>query len=362
MAYLPLSTANLPDPVIDPAQGASPEDYFNTVLYTGNATDNHQIIGVGFQPDFLWIKQRNGTEWHNVQDVVRGVQQGLFPNDTYQEVTRTNAVKSFDTDGFTLGNSSGEGWNTSGGTYVAWNWKANGSGVSNTDGSITSTVSANTTSGFSVVSWNTGSTGQNVTIGHGLDSAPELIINQNRSVGGNWWTYSAELGATDYLILNSTQAAGYTDTRIWANTAPTSTVFSTEVGYVFPASSHDIISYCFHSVEGFSKLGSYVGNGSTDGPFVYTGFRPAFVMVKSSSAGEHWNIPVFTTDTNGSMNTLSPNLSNAERTMDQNPAVDFVSNGFKIRTSDANYNSNGGSYIYMAFAEDGGPFKYSRAR
>lgn len=356
MAYLPLSTANLPDPAIDPAAGKEPADYFNTVLYTGNATDNHQITGVGFQPDFLWIKQRSGTEWHNVQDVVRGVQEGLFPNDTYQEVTRTNAVKSFDTDGFTLGNSSGEGWNTSGSTYVAWNWKANGSGVSNTDGSITSTVSANTTSGFSIVSY-TG-TGSNATVGHGLDSALDILIVKNRDRSANWHTWHNALTGAQFLELSSTAAAG-TDAPSWNSTVPTSTVFSVGTSNSTNASGEDLIAYCFHSVEGFSKFGSYTGNGSTDGPFVYTGFRPAFLLLKNvDSSTRNWNM----LDSTINNYNVTDNLFYCDSNLSERTSThsDFLSNGFKLRNTGVQSNGSGNTIIYMAFAEN--PFKYSNAR
>ena len=349
MAYLPLSTANLPDPVIDPAQDESPEDYFNTVLYTGNATDNHQITGVGFQPDFLWIKQRSGTEWHNVQDVVRGVQEGLFPNDTYQEVTRTNAVKSFDTDGFTLGDNSGSGWNTSGSTYVAWNWKANGTGVSNTDGSITSTVSANTTSGFSICTFtDAGSAG---TVGHGLGVKPDLIIQKPRSGTNDWYVFTEVIdGSFDFLNLNTTGAKNNSTLS-----APTSTVFSNL------QISGDTVAYCFHSVEGFSKFGSYVGNGSADGPFVYTGFRPAFLLIKNASASFNWIMTDSirnTSNIDANWKWLYPHLSVAENS--PSVFVDYTSNGFKLRSSGADVNGSGNTIIYMAFAEM--PTKFSLAR
>ena len=358
MAYLPLSTANLPDPVIDPAQGASPEDYFNTVLYTGNATVNHQITGVGFQPDFLWIKQRSGTEWHNVQDVVRGVQEGLFPNDTYQEVTRTNAVKSFDTDGFTLGDNSGSGWNTSGSTYVAWNWKANGSGVSNTDGSITSTVSANTTSGFSIVSY-TG-TGASATVGHGLGVTPDLLIIKNRGNTRNWAVWHSALGGDNLVTLN-TSGAVLNNSVYWGGGNHTSTTFEVNTSTLNNENTYDHIAYCFHSVDGFSKFGSYTGNGSADGPFVYTGFRPAFVMVKRTDSTANWQIYDTARDLfNSAGLSLAPNGTAAES--DGGEDLDILSNGFKARDTAGARNANGGTYIFMAFSDANGPFKYSNAR
>ena len=203
MAYLPLSTANLPDPAIDPAQGSSPQDYFNTVLYTGDGTSSNAITGVGFQPDLVWIKDRQTTYLHTLNDVIRGAGYELYTSETWAETDNTsNGIQSFDSDGFTLG--SDLGLNRSGYSKVAWNWKANGSGVSNTDGSITSTVSANTESGFSIVSW----TGTNSadTVGHGLDQTPDIAIVKNRDGDVLWAVYVHEFGGTKYLRLNDTTA------------------------------------------------------------------------------------------------------------------------------------------------------------
>jgi hypothetical protein len=277
-------------------------------------------------------------------------------------------LSAFTSDGFTTsGSSNNNNLNGSGYTYAAWNWKAGGAGVSNTDGSITSTVSVGATSQqnwFSVATY-TG-TGSNATVGHGLGVAPDMVIITGRNIsygggiGGDWIVWHNALSATERLYLNYTNAKD-TSATTWNSTLPSSSVVS--IGnnlHVNYNSSSTYVMYSFASAEGLCKVGSYTGNGSTDGTFVHCGFRPAFVMVKSYTAGEHWNIPVFTSSTNGTVNTLSPNLSNAERTMDQNPAVDFVSNGFKIKTSDANYNSNGGGYIFLAIAEQ--PFKYANAR
>jgi hypothetical protein len=359
MAYLPLSTANLPDPAIDPAQGSSPQDYFNTVLYTG--TGAAQDIDVGFQPDFTWIKARGLTYSHNLVDAVRGSTKRLESDTTDAEADAATSVTSFNSDGFSLGSRVLVNADTA--PFVAWNWKANGSGVSNTDGSITSTVSANTESGFSIVSY-TGNGTAGATIGHGLTSAPDMIIVKNRDNGGMPWLvyHSSNTSApeTDYLLLNSTSATTDFNTA-WNDTAPTSSVFSVGTADGTNQNANDIIAYCFHSVEGFSKFGSYTGNGNADGTFVYTGFRPAFILIKSSTvSGSAWYL--FDEERN-IYNPLTfdlyANYSNAE-SGSSSGRLDMLSNGFKMRSTSADTNSNGATMIYMAFAEN--PFKYSNAR
>lgn len=352
MAYLPLSTANLPDPVIDPAQGASPEDYFNPVLYSGSSSAQ-SITGVGFQPDWVWVKSRSNASSNALFDRVRGAEKRLRSDTTDGEDTNTG-VTSFDTDGFSIGTSTST--NGSGRTFVAWNWKANGSGVSNTDGSITSTVSANTTSGFSIVSY-TGNSTAGATVGHGLDATPDMFIVKNRDRSADWHIYHTDLGATKNLKFTTASVA--TQAGVFNNTEPTSTVFSLGTNSALNASNEDIIAYCFHSVEGFSKFGSYVGNGSTDGPFVYTGFRPAFLLVKNTTYADQWWILVDNTRSvsNPVDDTLFPNISNAEQ---DNDRFNFLSNGFKVINNYENINRSGDTFIYMAFAEN--PFKYSNAR
>ena len=349
--YLALSTANLPEPTISPADDASPEDYFNTVLYTGDGTSS-QSQTVGFQPDFVWLKSRSSAFSHALFDGVRGANERLQSDSSDAESTRTDALNSFDVDGFTVGGEASTG--SSGETYVAWNWKANGSGVSNTDGSITSTVSANTTSGFSIVSYSGVGSSAGATVGHGLNQAPEMILPKvrNRS-GDNWHSYHSALGGTKGILLNSTNAAS-TDVNFWNNTDPTDSVFTVGTYNVF---DYDYVAYCFHSVEGFSKFGSYEGNGSTDGPFVYLGFRPAFVMIKRIDGIDNWII--FDNQRlgyNKDNNYLWPNLSNSEGSAD---LIDLTSNGFKLRLNSNTVNASQ-THIYMAFAEN--PFKYSNAR
>ena len=361
--YLALCTANLPDPVesIDPAQDGSPQDHFNTVLYSGDSTSSNAITGVGFQPDLVWIKERNGTFNHVVQDSVRGIGTNSYlyiaTDNTDAETSQTDGdgLLSLDTDGFTVGFNNTGAWNETGSTYASWNWKANGSGVSNTDGSITSTVSANTDAGFSIVSY-TG-TGANATVGHGLNSAPEMIIVKNRDTAYNWVVYSESIPNTQYLVFNSTQAV---DTfPMWNNTSPTSSVVNLGSFAWINALNEDHIAYCFHSVDGFSKFGSYIGNGSSDGSFIYTGFTPAWVLFKRSDLAGEWFIYDSTRDTVQPIDSwLWAHSSNAETTSSSYD-VDFLSNGFKMRYS-STINSSGYTYIYMAFAEN--PFKYANAR
>ena len=358
--FLALCTANLPDPAIDPAQGSSPEDYFNTVLYTGDGTSSRAITGVGFQPDFLWYKTRNQTYDHKLFDVVRTPSNRLSSNSTSAEVS-FGELSSFDSDGFTLVDGSASKGNGSGESMVAWNWKANGSGVSNTDGSITSTVSANTESGFSIVSYTcpaTTVTGD--TIGHGLEVAPEFAIFRNRDFATDWGVYHKDLGNTHGILLNSTDAS-FSSTEWWNNTSPTNTVMSLGRFSYIQRNSDNYIAYFFHSVDGFSKFGSYTGNGSADGTFVYTGFRPAFILIKSSTvSGSAWYL--FDEERN-IYNPLTydlyANYTNAE-SGSSSGRLDMLSNGFKMRSTSADTNSNGATMIYMAFAEN--PFKYSNAR
>ena len=357
MAYLPLSTANLPDPVIDPAQGASPEDHFNPVLWTGDGTSPRNITSVGFEPSLVWWKTRNQPYDHRLYDQVRGTGKRIGSNSTAAESTTTE-LTAFNSDGFTLGNGAASAGNGSGESMVAWNWKANGSGVTNTDGSITSTVSANTTSGFSIATYS--GTGANATVGHGLNSAPEVVICKSRDFSESWAVYHKDVGNTKQLILESTTAPYGPSSTYWNNTSPTSSVVSLGSDGKANGSGHDYVMYCFHSVEGFSKFGSYVGNGSADGPFVYTGFRPAFVITKKTSGTSNWQLldAARTPINDGGRELLRSNTSDAE--ISDGNEVDFLSNGFKQRSSDGSVNQSGATYIYMAFAEN--PFKYSNAR
>ena len=356
--YLALCTANLPDPAIDPAVDDVPEDYFNTVLYTGDGASSRSITGVGFQPDLVWVKSRNNTWWHTLTDSVRGGGYYVHSNDitSVEGGGGTSLITGFNSDGFNVNVSPNGTVNNSGDTYVGWNWLAdNTSGSSNTDGTITSTVSANQKAGFSIVSY-TG-TGTNATVGHGLGSTPELVIWKNRSATVEWVVQSNQISAFNKLVLNST-AASATDFDLGNFSSTTSTTLALQNDTSQNASGQNIIAYCFHSVDGYSKIGSYTGNGSTDGPFVYTGFRPAFVIVKLSSAISNWIIKDTARDSyNVAGRTLIPDSFAAEFT--NNTEIDILSNGFKIRDS-GTLNTSSGTGIFMAFAEM--PFKYANAR
>ena len=318
-------------------------DYFNTKLYTGNGSTN-AITGVNFQPDWTWLKRRDTADSHALYDAVRGVTKRLESNGTGAEGTKSAGLTTFGTDGFTLGNDTQA--NTSGGTYASWNWKANGAGSANTDGSINSTVSANTTSGFSIVSF-TG-TGSNATVGHGLGVAPKFIIVKCLSHASEWIVYYGD--ATDYLKFNEDNATADDSTR-WNDTAPTNSVFSLGTQGDINTSGRTYIAYCFAEKKGYSKIGSYTGNGNNDGTFVYTGFKPAWVMVKRTDGSANWNMYDNKRIGYNPLNYfLYPNLSDAEDT--SNPQwLNLHSNGFKLRNTSTIANTSGGSYIYMAFGQ-----------
>jgi hypothetical protein len=356
--YLALCTANLPEPTISPNEDTQADDYFNTVTYTGNGT-GQSITGVGFQSDWTWIKRRSATEQHWLTDSVRGVTKGLFSANANAEATRTDQIQSFDTDGFTLGNDGAGYTNINANTYVSWNWKAGGTAVSNTDGSITSSVSANTDAGFSIVSY-TGN-GSLSTVGHSLGVKPSMMIIKNRddsdSGSAHWLVYHEAIGATHRVKLDSTEASGATSVH-FNNTEPTSSVFTVNTSNAGNGSSDDLIAYCFAEIEGFSKFGSYTGNGLSDGTFVYTGFRPAFIITKTSSHVSSWSIVDTTRDPFNIVNQyILAESSGAEGDFD---SFDILSNGFKARTTNAERNGSGRTVIYMAFAE--APFKYANAR
>jgi hypothetical protein len=338
-----LVTTNLPEPTV--VQG---DDYFNTVLFTGNHPTGQSITGVGFAPDLTWFKSRTVISSHNLVDKVRGAFR--LRSDTTD--AETSATVTLDSDGFTVGAQS----ESNDGSMVAWNWKAYGAGGSNTDGTVagTVTVSANTTAGFSIVTWTNPASGT-PTIGHGLDVAPSFIIVKDRTFAYNWDVGSDSIGWANRLNLNTT---GATSSGFWNSTAPTASVFT----YAASGgnSGDSMVAYCFAEVEGFSKFGSYTGNGLADGPFVYTGFRPAFVMVKNASATNNWAIlDAARNPYNGMDERLHPNLSNATNT-GAGVVLDALSNGFKCRNSDPLENGSGNTIIYMAFASN--PFKYALAR
>ena len=351
-----LCTQNLPTPTIGATATTRAGKYFNPVLYTGTGITN-SVTGVGFQPDFTWIKQRNSTEPHVLSDVVRGSTKALYSNTTGAE--ETEGPNSFDSDGFTLGS----GWyvNRNTYTYVAWNWKANGAGsTGHTQGSITSTASVSTLSGFSIVTY-TGNGTSGATVGHGLGVTPSMVMIHRRDAVSNWQVKHVSLNANQNLELNSTAAVDTAPGSGYISAISSTTLTLLNGGSAITnvnANTGTYLVYCFAPVAGYSAFGSYTGNGSTDGPMVFTGFRPKYVLLKRSDATASWYVHDTVRDTyNQTTNSLYPNLSSAEDQGYLN--LDILSNGFKIRTTTSN-NASGGTYVYAAFAES--PFKYSLAR
>ena len=360
--FLALCTSNLPDPEIK-----LPGDNFNTILYTGDDSSPRSLTGVGFQPDFTWGKDRSAGNDHWLTDAVRGTsEQGLASNQTYAEGSgdqQYGYVSGFGSDGFTLttgtgGNISLVNNNTT--TYVAWNWLGANGTVTNTDGTLTNTVtvSANPTAGFSIVKWS--GTSSASTIGHGLTEAPALIIVKNTNTVLNWFCGAGDFlanGWSDWMHLNKTDEQGNNSANAWNSTAPTASVFSVDSHYSTNATGDDYIAYCFHSVEGYSKVGSFEGNNNNDGTFLYLGFRPAYVMVKSTTGTANWAIEDNKRNTyNQQALFLQADTNDDEFT---NGYLDFLSNGIKFRNTNADFN-DAQTYLYIAFADS--PFKYANAR
>jgi len=336
-----------------------PSDYFNTKLWTGNGS-TQSITGVGFQPDLAWIKRRSSTQKHGLYDAVRGATKVIASDASDAEATH-DGLTAFGTDGFTLGNIGRT--NTNNETYASWNWLANGSGSANTDGSISSTVSASTTSGFSIVSY-TGSGTDSDTVGHGLGSAPKMIILKKRDALDNWYVMHTSLSTNNSLNLDTTNAQRSTSILTYGvlSTSPTSSTFSFAAGGGgVPTgnvnnSGSTYIAYCFAEKTGFSKIGIYYSNNSSNGPFIYTGFKPSFIMIKNINGERDWRIyddkRFRAGGPNNKLNYLEPNTSDAEGTTDSGGAWDMLSNGFKFYTSEAVINGGvGNEYMYMAFAE-----------
>ena len=328
----------------------------DATLYTGTGATQVITNAGAFKPDFVWMKTRNVSANSNLVDSVRGVTKLLQSNSTGAEATNTDVLSSFNSNGFTV--VSDYGSNYAGNTYVGWQWQAGqGTNTTNTAGTVTSTVSVNTTAGFSIVLY-TGNGGA-MTMGHGLGVAPKLIILKDRDIGRPWPVYHGSLATNQYLILNTTAAVA-TSTSYWNNTAPTSTVFSVNglegnVG----ANGEKYVAYCWAEIAGFSKFGSYTGNGSTDGPFVFTGFRPKFVMYKRTDSTGNWIVLDSARDTINANDVYlyaNDSASEASGAFD----TDFLSNGFKLRNTNTSYNTSGATMIYMAFAEN--PFKNANAR
>ena len=339
------------------AQINKPTDYFETKLYAGSSS-NVTVSGLDFQPDWIWLKNRTNAGNHVVCDVVRGGNSNglgnLYPNLTdaeYLPSSTNDSIETINSDGFVVGGNGNT--NGSGENFVSWSWKAGGTGSSNTDGSITSTVSASTVSGFSIVSY-TG-TGSNATVGHGLGAVPKMIIVKDRSAIKNWTVYHVGVGNDKDILLDVTNAAN--SSTAWNSTTPSSSVFSIGTLGNVNTSSHNYIAYCFAEKKGFSKFGSYTGNGqSEDGPFIYTGFKPAFVIVKKyDSTGGNWvmwdNKRSDVPNANVNDQVLYPNEPNAELSS-ATREIDTLSNGFKIRGEGGNINADADNFIYMAFAEN----------
>ncbi len=317
----------------------------NPVIYSGDGTNGQNITGVNFSPDLVWVKSRTAAQEHMLYDSVRGADKLLRSNNTAGDATTstTTYFTSFDSDGFTVGSETALG--ASGANFVSWNWLAGSSPSSNTDGTITSSVSANTDSGFSIVSYT--ATGSASTIGHGLGVVPKMIISKSRTNGSaNWLIYHSNLTSASYILTFTTSAEGSIP-GVWNGTAPTTSVFSVGTD---GAISGDMIAYCFAEKKGFSKFGSYTGNGSTDGTFVYTGFKPSFILVKNiQTTVNSWEIHDNKRDPfNVGTKRLYPNVNNSEGS---GTYVDMLSNGFKWRSSDGGHNS-ANTFIYAAFAEN----------
>lgn len=346
-----LCQANLPDPAI-----LNPKKHFDVKLRTGTGAVA-SVTGIPFAPEFIWIKGRTAGN-HTLYDVVRGVQKSVYTSLAVAEETATDSLTAFTSDGYSMGaNTLGTypHMNTSGQNYVNWLWKAGGTGVTNTAGSITSTVSANTTAGFSIVTY-TGTVTNPVTIGHGLNAVPKLIIVKPRNGAGSWPVYHSNLtSAIKALFLNTTDSQATDYPAVWNSTAPTSSVF-THGSYI--ANGTTYVAYCFSEIAGYSKFGSYTGNGSADGPFVYCGFRPKYLMVKRSDSASSWMLVDAARDTyNMVTRGLYANTADAEGSGDD---FDFTANGFKLRDSGVGNNASGGTYIFVAFADV--PAKFSNSR
>jgi len=324
-------------------------DYFNTILWTGNG-GSQTISGYGFQPDFLWTKVRDAADSHQLRDAVRTINKPVRSNSTVAEYTVTSAG-AFNADGFTTVGNDGDEFNGNSKSYVSWGWKANGSGASNEDGTINTTkTSANTTSGFSISTY-TG-TGSAATFGHGLGVAPDAVIVKNLGAAEDWnvWIRSQtpKIGLlNDGAVFYSPGAAGINGPTI------TSSVIGLGTSATANGSSATYVAYCFTSIKGFSKFGSYVGNGNADGPFIFTGMKPAFTLIKRAAGGtESWYI----NDNkrlgyNPNNYYLLPNDAAAEGSS-ATLKINLLSNGFKIRNTDTSYNTSGSTYVYLSFAEN----------
>ena len=355
--FLALCEDNLPTPAI-----ADPGKYFKTVLYTGNGTNgtdgSQSIRKVGFQPDLVWVKKRGTAGDNKLIDSVRGVALVLESNTTDVEGNENNNFTGFNSDGFDLGANNAGAWNENGYGYVAWCWKAGGAAVSNSDGSITSQVSANQTAGFSIVNWTSNAATSVVTIGHGLAKTPKFMLLRNRNLSDNWFVYHSAIQTNNnqYLRLNTSDGTITSPNDFWSTSSSTFGIRQSSIAN----NGNNCIAYCWAEIEGFSKFGSYTGNNSADGPFVYCGFKPAWVLIKKTNGSGNENWRLFDSSrcpTNQNNKHLLPSTPSAEST---ETGMDFLSNGFKLRHADAHQNQNGTTYIFSAFAES--PFQTANAK
>tara|TARA_Y100001938_G_scaffold143486_1_gene216297 strand:+ start:1676 stop:2719 length:1044 start_codon:yes stop_codon:yes gene_type:complete len=324
-------------------------DHFRTKLYAGNSTASRGITfdeSANMKPDWVWIKERDDTINHYGFDAVRGATKGLSQNITNAEVTRDSTwFNSFDTNGFTIG--AEDNINDTGDNYVAWCWKAaNSSGSSNSDGSVTSTVSANTTAGFSIVKFNVGNSGGNITVGHGLGAAPKMIIIKSLADNYNWDVYVENVGNNKRLILNDTTTES--SSTFMNNTSPTSSVFTFKQTHY--GNNADAIAYCFKNITGYQKIGQYYGNGVAGDPYVYLGFKPTFLLIKNVAATQSWRlVDIKRNGFNPNNHMLYPNLSNAESTSEY--VIDILSHGFRVVSTDAGVNGSSNRHIYLAIGQ-----------
>ena len=321
-------------------------EYFDAKLWNGDSNPI-TITGYEFQPDFVWIKRRNSTTNHGLYDAVRGTTKFLESSATSPEQTLAAGLTAFTSDGYTLGGAGQV--STGGGTYVGWNWKAGGSGSANTDGDINSTVSVNTTAGFSIVKWS--GTNAQATIGHGLGVAPSLIIVKNLTSAVNWLAYFKPLGANKYLEFNLTNASGTSNTE-WGNTSPTNNVFTVGNTGSTNTSGADFVAYCFAEKVGYSKVGKYIGNGNANGTFVYTGFAPKYILLKKDGGDGWWIVDNKQANPLPNPNTqmIVSNTSGADNNS-VSPFIDIYSNGFKLRSTWSGVNANGSDYVYLAIGQ-----------
>ena len=334
---------------------SKPSLHFDGKTYLGSS-NAVTVTGLGFQPDLVWVKDRDNANNHCLVDVVRGTGKYMSSNNTTAEVNNSSqSISAFTSDGFTTGtaNPANEAASTTLG-FMSWNWKAgNSAGSSNSDGSITSTVSANTTAGFSIVKY-TG-TGSNATVGHGLGAAPKMVIVRRISPGGEWYVHASQLNDNEKVLVLNTTAANANASTVFNNTAPTSSVFSLGTNGDANGNTYEHIAYCFAEKKGYSKFGKYVGNGNADGTFVYTGFKPAFFLIKRYDGVEGWYLmDAIRNPSNLTSRQLFPASNSVENNMTSSSQVngDILSNGFKVRATDTAINASDGGYIYMAFAEN----------